>query len=408
MWSKAKGSHHGGGVGGVVGRNASGRLAIAEVIIRGMASYTSSSPLLSSSSSSTATASASASSNQKNIVEIDNDNDSEIGKPVNLFSAINQALHIALDSDPRYSCFDSAYVFGEDVSFGGVFRCTIGLAERFGANRIFNTPLCEQGIVGFGIGLAAMGNRAIAEIQFADYIYPAFDQIVNEAAKFRYRSGNQFNCGGLTIRAPYGAVGHGGHYHSQSPEAFFCHVPGIKVVIPRSPQQAKGLLLSCIRDPNPVIFFEPKSLYRVAVERVPESDFMLPLSKAEVMREGSDITLVGWGAQLAVMEAACTEAEKEGISCELIDLRTLIPWDKETVEASVKKTGRLLISHEAPVTAGFGAEIAASIVERCFLRLEAPIARICGFDTPFPLVFEPFYLPTKNKAMDAIKSTVKY
>ncbi|XP_057250577.1 2-oxoisovalerate dehydrogenase subunit beta 1, mitochondrial isoform X3 [Beta vulgaris subsp. vulgaris] len=336
MWSKAKGSHHGGGVGGVVGRNASGRLAIAEVIIRGMASYTSSSPLLSSSSSSTATASASASSNQKNIVEIDNDNDSEIGKPVNLFSAINQALHIALDSDPRYSCFDSAYVFGEDVSFGGVFRCTIGLAERFGANRIFNTPLCEQGIVGFGIGLAAM------------------------------------------------------------------------VVIPRSPQQAKGLLLSCIRDPNPVIFFEPKSLYRVAVERVPESDFMLPLSKAEVMREGSDITLVGWGAQLAVMEAACTEAEKEGISCELIDLRTLIPWDKETVEASVKKTGRLLISHEAPVTAGFGAEIAASIVERCFLRLEAPIARICGFDTPFPLVFEPFYLPTKNKAMDAIKSTVKY
>lgn len=175
-------------------------------------------------------------------------------KPINLFTAINQALHIALDSDPR------SYVFGEDVGFGGVFRCTIGLAERFGKNRVFNTPLCEQGIVGFGIGLAAMGNRVIAEIQFADYIFPAFDQIVNEAAKFRYRSGNQFNCGGLTIRAPYGAVGHGGHYHSQSPEAFFCHVPGIKVVIPRSPRQAKGLLLSCIRDPNPVVFFEPKSL----------------------------------------------------------------------------------------------------------------------------------------------------
>ncbi|KAJ8450020.1 hypothetical protein Cgig2_029382 [Carnegiea gigantea] len=233
------------------------------------------------------------------------------GKPINLFTAINQALHIALDTDPR------SYVFGEDVGFGGVFRCTIGLAERFGKNRVFNTPLCEQGIVGFGIGLAAM--------------------IVNEAAKFRYRSGNQFNCGGLTVRAPYGAVGHGGHYHSQSPEAFFCHVPGIKVVIPRSPQQAKGLLLSCIRDPNPVVFFEPKSLYRVAVENVPEDDYMLPLSQAEVIREGSDITLVGWGAQLAVMEEACAEAEK--------------------------------ISHEAPITGGFGAEIAASIVERCFLRV---------------------------------------
>ncbi|PKI61352.1 2-oxoisovalerate dehydrogenase subunit beta 1, mitochondrial isoform X1 [Punica granatum] len=324
------------------------------------------------------------------------------GKSSNLCSAINQALHIALESDPR------SYLFGEDVSFGGVFRCTTGLADRYGKSRVFNTPLCEQGIVGFGIGLAAMGNRAIAEIQFADYIFPAFDQIVNEASKFRYRSGNQFNCGGLTIRAPYGAVGHGGHYHSQSPEAFFCHVPGIKVVIPRSPRQAKGLLLSCIRDPNPVVFFEPKWLYRQAIEEVPEEDYMLPLSEAEVIREGSDITVVGWGAQLSIMEQACAGAEKEGISCELIDLKTLIPWDKETVEASVRKTGRLLISHEAPVTGGFGAEISASIVERCFLRLEAPVARICGLDTPFPLVFEPFYMPTKNKILDAIKATVNY
>ncbi|KAG8495784.1 hypothetical protein CXB51_013480 [Gossypium anomalum] len=309
-------------------------------------------------------------------------------KSINLYSAINQALHIALETDNR------AFVFGEDVSFGGVFRCTTGLADRFGKARVFNTPLCEQGIVGFGIGLAAM--------------------IVNEAAKFRYRSGNQFNCGvsnkfpGLTIRAPYGAVGHGGHYHSQSPEAFFCHVPGIKVVIPRSPRQAKGLLLSCIRDPNPVVFFEPKWLYRLAVEEVPEHDYMLPLSEAEVIRQGSDITLVGWGAQLSVMEQACNQAEKDGISCELIDLRTLLPWDKETVEASVRKTGRVLISHEAPVTGGFGAEISASIVERCFLRLEAPVARVCGLDTPFPLVFEPFYMPTKNKILDAIKATVNY
>ncbi|KAK1262844.1 hypothetical protein QJS04_geneDACA009466 [Acorus gramineus] len=324
------------------------------------------------------------------------------GTPVNLFTAINQALLIALETDPR------AYLFGEDIGFGGVFRCTTGLAERFGRNRVFNTPLCEQGIIGFGVGLAAMGNRAIAEIQFADYIYPAFDQIVNEAAKFRYRSGNEFNCGGLTIRSPYGAVGHGGHYHSQSPEAFFCHVPGLKVVIPRSPRQAKGLLLSCIRDPNPVVFFEPKWLYRLAVEEVPEHDYMLPLSQAEVIREGSDITLVGWGAQLTVMEQACEDAAKDGISCELIDLRTLIPWDKDTVEASVRKTGRLLVSHEAPVTGGFGAEISASITERCFLRLEAPVARICGLDTPFPLVYEPFYMPTKNKILEAIKSTVKY
>ncbi|CAL5428717.1 unnamed protein product [Camellia sinensis] len=181
-----------------------------------------------------------------------------------------------------------------------------------------------------------------------------------------------------------------------------------RVVIPRSPRQAKGLLLSSIRDPNPVVFFEPKWLYRLAVEEVPEHDYMLPLSEAEVIRKGSDITLVGWGAQLSVMEQACVEAEKDGISCELIDLKTLIPWDKETVETSVKKTGRLLISHEAPVTGGFGAEISASIVERCFLRLEAPVARICGLDTPFPLVFEPFYMPTKNKILDAIKSTVNY
>jgi 2-oxoisovalerate dehydrogenase E1 component beta subunit len=252
------------------------------------------------------------------------------------------------------------------------------------------------------------GNRAIAEIQFADYIFPAFDQIVNEAAKFRYRSGNEFNCGGLTIRTPYGAVGHGGHYHSQSPEAFFCHVPGLKVVIPRSPREAKGLLLASIRDPNPVVFFEPKWLYRLAVEEVPEEDYMLPLSQAEVIRKGSDITLIGWGAQLAVLKEACEDAAKDGVSCELIDLKTLIPWDKETVEASVKKTGKLLVSHEAPITGGFGAEIAASIAERCFQRLEAPVARVCGVDTPFPLVYEPFYMPTKNKVLDAIKATVNY
>eukprot|EP00475_Leptophrys_vorax_P026403 TRINITY_DN37242_c0_g4_i2.p1 TRINITY_DN37242_c0_g4~~TRINITY_DN37242_c0_g4_i2.p1 ORF type:complete len:449 (-),score=-24.15 TRINITY_DN37242_c0_g4_i2:74-1420(-) len=321
---------------------------------------------------------------------------------MNLFTAINDALFIALDTDPR------SFVLGEDVAFGGVFRCTTGLAERFGRHRVFNTPLCEQGIAGFAVGLAAMGNTAVAEIQFADYIFPAFDQLVNEAAKYRYRSGGQFNCGGLTIRAPYGAVGHGGHYHSQSPEAFFCHVPGLKVVVPRGPVQAKGLLLASIRDPNPTVFLEPKWLYRLAVEEVPVDDYQLPLSQAEVLSEGSDVTLVGWGAQIAVMRRAAEEAAELGISCELIDLQTLLPWDAAAVEASVSKTGRLLVSHEAPLTGGFGAEVAATITERCFLRLHAPVARVCGLDTPFPLVFEPFYLPTQDKVLHAIKQLVHY
>jgi 2-oxoisovalerate dehydrogenase E1 component beta subunit len=198
---------------------------------------------------------------------------------------------------------------------------------------VFNTPLTEQGIAGFGIGLAAMGHTAIAEIQFADYVFPAFDQLVNEAAKYRYRSGNLFNCGGLTVRMPSMAVGHGGHYHSQSPEAYFAHTPGLKVVIPRSPIQAKGLLLASIRDKNPVIFMEPKILYRAAVEQVPTGDFELPLGKAEVLKEGKDVTVVGWGSQIYALENAIQMAEErlKGISCELIDLRTIAPWDVDTV-----------------------------------------------------------------------------
>ena len=214
---------------------------------------------------------------------------------MNLFTAINDAMRIALETDPR------AIVFGEDVGFGGVFRCTVDLREKFGAHRVFNTPLCEQGIAGFGIGYAAMGGTAIAEIQFADYIFPAADQIINEAAKYRYRSGGQFDCGGLTIRTPYGAVGHGGLYHSQSPEAYFTHTPGLVVVMPRSPVTAKGLLLSCIRERNPCVFFEPKALYRAAVEEVPEGDFTIPLRVAEIVQAGTDITLVGWGAQVHVL-----------------------------------------------------------------------------------------------------------
>ncbi|RWS05156.1 2-oxoisovalerate dehydrogenase subunit beta-like protein [Dinothrombium tinctorium] len=322
---------------------------------------------------------------------------------LNLFQAVNNALDIALASDP------STCIFGEDVAFGGVFRCTIGLQDKYGKDRVFNTPLSEQGIVGFGIGLAVVGATSIAEIQFADYIFPAFDQIVNEASKFRYRSGNHFDCGSLTIRAPCGAVGHGALYHSQSVESFFAHIPGIKVVMPRGPIQAKGLLLSCIRDKNPCIFFEPKILYRVAVEHVPVKDYVLPLSKADVVIEGDHLTMVGWGTQVHILQEVCQMAQDMlNISCEVIDLQTIIPWDKETVINSVKKTGRLLIAHEAPITAGFGAEIAATIQNECFLHLEAPVFRVAGYDTPFPHVYEPFYIPDKWKCFDAVKKLINY
>ncbi|KAG0298848.1 hypothetical protein BGZ97_003955, partial [Linnemannia gamsii] len=280
-------------------------------------------------------------------------------KKMNTFQAVNDAMSIALATD------DTACVFGEDVAFGGVFRCTMGLSEMFGRDRVFNTPLSEQAIAGFGIGMAAMGSTAIAEIQFADYIFPAFDQLVNEAAKYRYRSGGEFNVGGLCIRTPCGAVGHGGHYHSQHPEAHFAHTPGLKVVVPRSPIQAKGLLLASIRDRNPVIFMEPKILYRAAVEMVPVGDYELPLGKAEVLTQGTDLTIVGWGAQLYVLENAIQIAQKKmpGLSVELIDLRSILPWDVETVCNSVNKTGRLLIAHEAPKTQGFAAEIATTVME---------------------------------------------
>ncbi|XP_078398582.1 2-oxoisovalerate dehydrogenase subunit beta, mitochondrial isoform X2 [Cetorhinus maximus] len=275
--------------------------------------------------------------------------------------------------------------------------------------RVFNTPLCEQGIVGFGIGVAVTGATAIAEIQFADYIFPAFDQIVNEAAKYRYRSGNLFDCGSLTIRAPWGCVGHGSLYHSQSPEAFFSHIPGVKVVIPRSPIQAKGLLLSCIGDKNPCIFFEPKILYRAAVEQVPVEAYQIPLSQAEVLQEGNDVTLVAWGTQVHILrEVASMAQEKLGVSCEVIDLKTILPWDVETICKSVVKTGRLLISHEAPITGGFAAEISSTVQEECFLNLEAPISRVCGYDTPFPHIFEPFYIPDKWKCFDAVRKMINY
>ncbi|MBN4055596.1 alpha-ketoacid dehydrogenase subunit beta, partial [bacterium AH-315-K03] len=299
--------------------------------------------------------------------------------------------------------------FGEDIGkFGGVFRATSHLQEKYGKDRCFNTPLTEQGIAGFAIGLAAQGSVPIAEIQFADYIFPAFDQIVNEAAKFRYRSGDQFNVAGLTIRAPYGGGIAGGLYHSQSPESYFCHTPGLKVVMPRNPYQAKGLLLGAINDPNPVIFFEPKRIYRASEGEVPAEAYELELGKAEVVKEGSDITLLGWGAQMEYVSKAADLAQEEGVSCEVIDLCTLLPWDVDTVERSVNKTGRLILSHEAPRTGGFAGEISATIQERCFLSLESPIARVTGMDTPFPLTYEKEYMPGYLKIYDAIKNTMNY
>ncbi|CAH3022809.1 unnamed protein product [Porites evermanni] len=322
---------------------------------------------------------------------------------MNLFQSLTSAMDLILESD------SSAVIFGEDVAFGGVFRCTVGLKDKYGKDRVFNTPLSEQGIVGFGIGMAAAGATAIAEIQFADYIFPAFDQLVNEAAKFRYRSGNLFNCGSLTVRAPCGAVGHGAHYHSQSVESYFAHVPGLKVVIPRGPIQAKGLFISSVRDKNPVIFLEPKILYRQAVEEVPVADYEIPLSEAEILEEGSDVTVVGWGTQVHVLRDVCKMAKDElGISCELIDLQTILPWDEETVIKSVLKTGRLLIAHEAPLTGGFAAEISSTVQEHCFLNLEAPIQRVCGWDTPFPHIFEPFYLPDKWRCFEALKKITSF
>ena len=322
---------------------------------------------------------------------------------MNMLQAINNALFTAMGSDEK------VMVFGEDVGhFGGVFRATSNLQEKFGKGRVFNTPLVEQGIIGFANGLASQGSVAVAEIQFADYIYPAFDQIVNETAKWRYRSGGQFSVGSLTIRTPYGGGIAGGLYHSQSPEAYFAHTPGMKIVIPRNPHQAKGLLLASIRDDNPVLFLEPKRIYRASVGDVPEQDYTLPLGKAEVVQPGNDITLLAWGAQMEVMEKAAKMAAQDGVSCEVIDLRSLLPWDAETVCQSVEKTGRLLISHEAPQTGGFAAEVAATVQQRSFLSLESPIARVCGLDTPFPLAHEKEYLPDERKVYEAIQRTMHY
>eukprot|EP00435_Cladocopium_sp_Y103_P040750 s2083_g11.t1 len=340
-----------------------------------------------------------------------------------MVQAINEALSVALASNSR------SVLFGEDVGFGGVFRCSVGLREKYGEHRVMNAPVAEQAIAAFAVGLSVAGYQAIAEMQFADYIFPAFDQIVNEIAKYRYRNAGG-GAGNITIRAPCSAVGHGSMYHSQSVESYFAHCPGLKIIIPRGPKQAKGLLLAAIRDPDPVLFFEPKVLYRAKIEgpdsQVPVGDYELPIGQAEVVQEGTDVTLLGWGSQVGRLQAAAARAAAEGISCEVIDLQTIIPWDVDTVQASVQKTGRLIIAHEAPQTNGFGAEISAKIqdateqpfqqlllwischCERCFLHLQSPIQRVCGYDTHFPYAWEEFYVPSPARVLDAIKASIAY
>ncbi|GAB7365289.1 hypothetical protein MBLNU230_g6370t1 [Neophaeotheca triangularis] len=325
---------------------------------------------------------------------------------LNLFSAINAALAHALRTDPR------VLLFGEDVAFGGVFRCSMNLATEFGDSRVFNTPLSEQGIAGFAIGAAMEGMRPVAEIQFADYVYPAFDQLVNEAAKVRYRAGvnaDGQSCGGLVVRMPSGGVGHGALYHSQSPESLFTHIPGLRVVVPRSPSQAKGLLLAAIACNDPVVFLEPKILYRAAVEHVPAEPYELPLSKAEVLKEGKDVTIVSYGTPLYTCSNAIAAAERDfKCSVELIDLRTIYPWDRQGVMESVRKTGRLIVVHESMVNAGVGAEVAATVQEGCFLRLEAPVQRVAGWSTHPGLAYERLNIPDVVRIYDAIKTTLEY
>lgn len=318
-------------------------------------------------------------------------------KEMNFMQALNSAMDNALAKDNK------TIICGEDVAFGGVFRCTLNLRDKYGAKRVFNTPLCEQGIAGFAIGMAMVGWKPIAEIQFADYIFPAFDQIVNEAAKVRYRTGGQFNAGGLTVRAACSAVGHGGLYHSQSVESYFAHCPGLKVVMPSTPSEAKGLLLASIEEQDPVIFLEPKILYRTSIEQVKDDYYTLPLGKARTVRAGKDVTIVTYGSQVNVaLKAGKLLSDEHGIEAEIIDLRTVVPWDEEHVMNSVKKTGRLVVTHEAPETCGFGAEVIATVSKEAFYHLEAPPLRICGLDTPFPL-HERIYLPNELKIVDGVK-----
>jgi pyruvate dehydrogenase E1 component beta subunit len=321
---------------------------------------------------------------------------------MNMVQAINDGLRHEMRRDDR------VVVLGEDVGkVGGVFRVTQGLWDEFGDDRVVDTPLSEGGIVGTAIGMALYGLLPVPEIQFADFIYPAYDQIVSELAKLRWRSGGEYPAK-MVVRTPVGGGIRGGLYHSQSPESLFIHVAGLKVVCPSNPHDAKGLLLASIRDPDPVLFFEPKRIYRAAKGEVPEGDYTVPIGKANVVRPGKDVTVLAWGAMLYEAIAAADEAKKQGVECEIVDLRTLWPVDIETIVASVTKTGRLVVVHEAPKTCGFGAELIALVNEKAFTSLEAPPVRVCGYDTPFPYTLEMEYLPLAHRILPAVVATARY
>lgn len=331
-----------------------------------------------------------------------------------MIEAIRDAHDVAMEAD------DKVVVFGEDVGFfGGVFRCTAGLQQKYGKSRCFDAPINESGIVGTAIGMAAYGLKPLIEIQFADYVYPAFDQIVSEAARLRHRSNGDFTCP-IVIRMPTGGGIFGGQTHSQSPEAIFTHVSGLKVVIPSNPIDAKGLLLASIADPDPVIFLEPKRLYNGPFDGhhekpltswkkhdlgdVPDGDEIVPIGKAKITREGSDVTVLAYGTMVYVAEAA---AEESGVDAEVIDLRSLLPIDLDTITESVKKTGRCVIVHEATRTCGYGAELMSLVQESCFYHLEAPMIRVTGWDTPYPHAQEWEYFPGPARVGEALKKVME-
>ena len=321
----------------------------------------------------------------------------------NMVQALNQALMQEMERDDR------VVVLGEDVGVdGGVFRVTEGLLEKFGAGRVLDTPLAESGIVGTAIGMAVYGLRPIAEIQFMGFIYPAFNQIISHVARLRNRTRGRYTMP-LVIRTPYGGGVKALEHHSESTEALFCQIPGLTVIAPSTPSDAKGLLIASIRHEDPVIFLEPTRLYRAQKEDVPEEAYEVPIGTARVVKEGKDLTLVAWGAMVPIALKASEASEKEGISAEVVDVRTLSPLDSETLIRSAKKTGRMIVVHEAPKTCGLGAEISALITESALLNLEAPVIRVTGQDITVPLPkSEDYYNPTPERVLRGIHQVMEW
>jgi pyruvate dehydrogenase E1 component beta subunit len=320
---------------------------------------------------------------------------------ITLVQAVNDALKEEMRAD------DDVVVLGEDVGVnGGVFRCTADLVDEFGDDRVIDTPLSESGIIGAAIGMALYGLRPVPEIQFSDFIWPAFDQITSEMAKMRYRSGGQFTCP-MVVRTPYGGGIRGGHYHSQSPEVYFTHTSGLTVVVPSDPYDAKGLLKAAIRSPDPVLFLEPKRIYRAPKMDVPDDDdYVVEIGKAAVRREGTDFTITAYGAMVAVALEACELAAEKGWQGEVLDLRTLVPLDEAALIESVTKTGRLVTLQEAPKFCGFSSELSAIVAEKAIDVMEAPIKRVAGFDVPFPYTLEHVYMPHAQRVLRAVEEVM--